>query len=250
MRREAGRVELLGAGARVLQVLEREVTRVGVPLWEEASAQFVAAEIGAATAQVLKVAERALGCAASDGSAGQAPGMVVADTATGREEADDTAPDIDRDRAMAPHARTVAGFVTLASRVDQVGVARAFARELLAGCPLLEEALLVVSELASNSVQHSRSSLPGGTVTLYVLHAGARVRVEVQDDGADGVPCMRPAGSEAFPAWTGDLDEVGLRGRGLLLVEELATCWGFAVGHHRTTTWAELSPALPQGAPE
>ncbi|MGW4640187.1 ATP-binding protein [Sphaerisporangium sp. NPDC004334] len=194
-------MELLGAGARVLQVLEREVLRIDVPLRYQIPAQ--------------RVPE------AADGER----------------------------TAAAWRARTVAGYVVLAGRVEQVGVARAFARKLLGGDPLLDTALLVVSEMVSNSVQHSRSSLPGGTVTLYILHVDARVRIEVQDDGSDGIPCMRPAGSEAFPEWSGDLDEVDLRGRGLRLVDEVATCWGFAIGHRKTTTWAELSSSTDSQSP-
>ncbi|GGK73473.1 hypothetical protein Sme01_06830 [Sphaerisporangium melleum] len=233
MGREAGQAELLEAGARVLQVLEREVGRVSAPLWNGVPAQRMPDEGGAGAAQA-QAAEAARVRATCGQKADRPPGVIV----PGQKGADDT----DHGQAAGPSTRTVAGFVTVAGRVDQVGVARAFARRLLDGCPLLEEALLVVSELVSNSVQHSHSSLPGGTVTLYVLHVGARVRVEVRDDGAGGVPCMRPAGSEAFPEWAGDLDEVDLRGRGLRLVDEVATCWGFAIGHRRTTTWAELCP--------
>ncbi|MCW2876128.1 MAG: hypothetical protein JWQ95_228 [Sphaerisporangium sp.] len=139
--------------------------------------------------------------------------------------------------------RTIAGYVTLAGHVEQAGVARAFVRKLLIGDPLLDSALLVVSELVSNSVQHSRSSLPGGSVTVYLLHVGARVRIEVLDDGADGVPCMRPASGTELADWAGVLDEVDLRGRGLRLVHAVAACWDFTIGHRRTTTWVELSPA-------
>ncbi len=236
MGREAGRLELLGGGARVLHVLEREVSRIGVPLWDGVPAQRVPEAAGGERVEPVRNG------AAAPGPGADPPGVIVVGGATGHDE--------DRANAAAPGARTVAGYVTLAGRVEQVGVARAFARKLLNADPLLDTALLVVSELVSNSVQHSRSSLPGGTVTLYLLHAGARVRIEVHDDGADdGIPCMRPAGTEVFPEWSGDLGEVDLRGRGLRLVDEVATCWGFAIGHRRTTTWAELSPALTPGAP-
>jgi hypothetical protein len=76
---------------------------------------------------------------------------------------------------------------------------------------------------------------------VYVLHAGARVRVEVLDDGAQGVPCMRPADGAALPGWAGALDTVEAGGRGLRLVNAVAACWGVTLGHRRTTTWAELS---------
>ncbi|MFC4586850.1 ATP-binding protein [Sphaerisporangium corydalis] len=150
-----------------------------------------------------------------------------------------------------PGAWAVAGYLTLAGHVEQVGTARAFVRRLLLPeDPLLDSALLVVSELVTNSVQHSRSSLPGGTITLYVLHVGARLRLEVIDDGAEGIPHMRPAAPAELPDWTETLDEVDLRGRGLRLVNAVATSWNFTIDHHSTTTWAELTPTKDPGTPE
>ncbi|WP_203982983.1 ATP-binding protein [Sphaerisporangium rufum] len=136
----------------------------------------------------------------------------------------------------------MAGCLTLAGRVEEVGAARAFARRLLDGNPLLEPVLLVVSELVTNSVEHSGSGRPGGTITLYLLHVGTRVRVEVRDDGADGVPSVRPAGWPAVPEPAGSLDELDVGGRGLRLVTAVAACWGFTAGRRETTTWAELTP--------
>jgi transcriptional regulator with XRE-family HTH domain len=72
-------------------------------------------------------------------------------------------------------------------RADQVREARAFLRAILADCPVADAALLVCSELAANSVQHSRSGQPGGTFTVSAeIRPGAGVWVEVQDDGAGG----------------------------------------------------------------
>ncbi|MEV7971079.1 ATP-binding protein [Sphaerisporangium sp. NPDC088356] len=225
-------MELLGAGARVLQVLEREVSRIDLPQRNETGAQRV---------QAASSRETVRPSAAVPGPGTDAQGVIVVNGAIGHDD--------EHRNGTQPGMWTIAGYLTLAGHVEQVGTARAFVRKLLAGDPLLDAALLVVSELVSNSVQHSRSSLPGGTVTVYVLHVGNRARIEVLDDGAEGVPCMRPTGGAELPDWAGVLNEVDLRGRGLRLVDVVAACWDFTIGHRRTTTWAELAPAEDPGSP-
>jgi serine/threonine-protein kinase RsbW len=70
------------------------------------------------------------------------------------------------------------------ARPEQVGWARKFLAAAVGGCPAADDAVLVVSELAGNSVLHSASSRPGGvfTVQVEVLH-GDYVRIEVRDEG-------------------------------------------------------------------
>jgi anti-sigma regulatory factor (Ser/Thr protein kinase) len=59
------------------------------------------------------------------------------------------------------------------------------------GHPGAERVALLTSELVTNSVEHSNSRLPGGTVSV-TLQAGAdRVRVEVADDGGNAAPTLR-----------------------------------------------------------
>ena len=65
----------------------------------------------------------------------------------------------------------------------QVREARRFLAGLLDGGPAAADALICLSELASNAVVHSRSSQPGGTFTVRVQLAGQRLRVEVCDQG-------------------------------------------------------------------
>jgi anti-sigma regulatory factor (Ser/Thr protein kinase) len=67
---------------------------------------------------------------------------------------------------------------------EQVGQARRFLASAVGGCPVAGDAVLCLSELASNSVLHSASSRPGGafTVQVDVLH-GDYVRIEVRDEG-------------------------------------------------------------------
>jgi len=60
---------------------------------------------------------------------------------------------------------------------------------VLAGCPAADDVILCASELATNSVLHSCSGLPGGTFTLRVTISQGFVRINVEDDGG---PWTRP----------------------------------------------------------
>ena len=80
---------------------------------------------------------------------------------------------------------------------EQVGQARRLLALALEGCPVADDAVLCLSELAGNSVLHSRSRRPGGTFTVRAeMRDGDYVRVEVRDEGgpwnnhpgADGRP--------------------------------------------------------------
>ncbi|WP_160050413.1 ATP-binding protein [Nocardiopsis sp. FR4] len=76
---------------------------------------------------------------------------------------------------------------------------------------------VVLSELATNAIRHTRSGTPGGRFALRVLAYPDRVRIEVRDGGPfEDIHPLHPA----TPAL---LDE---HGRGLLLVEAFSTCWG------------------------
>jgi serine/threonine-protein kinase RsbW len=110
----------------------------------------------------------------------------------------------------------------------QVREARRFLAGLLDGGPAAGDALICLSELASNAVVHSRSSQAGGTFTVRVQLAGQRLRVEVCDQGG---PWHSPGRASS--------GEPG--GRGLLIVGQLASRWG-CEGHSRTgwTVWFEL----------
>jgi anti-sigma regulatory factor (Ser/Thr protein kinase) len=115
--------------------------------------------------------------------------------------------------------------VTVAGQPDRARVARVFVAAVLGpGHPCCDVTVLLMSELFSNSVRHSASGLPGETVTVGV----GMVRVEIDDRSGPGVLGLRPAGGEA--------DD----GRGLVLVEGLATRWGWQRCGGRTVTWFEL----------
>jgi anti-sigma regulatory factor (Ser/Thr protein kinase) len=98
-------------------------------------------------------------------------------------------------------------------RDDQVSCARAFVGEVLGGCPRLDEALLLTSELCTNALQHSKSG-NGGTFEVTVHHLARSLRVEVRDEGSSTMP---------FPHAFDDFSESG---RGLEIVACLADRWG------------------------
>jgi anti-sigma regulatory factor (Ser/Thr protein kinase) len=121
--------------------------------------------------------------------------------------------------------------IRLAGRVENISLAREFVTASLgANHPGAGVLQLIVSELVTNSVMHSRSAREGGTVTVALVSDGHRTRVEVTDDGGPALPQLRPiqAGAES--------------GRGLHLVGALADAWGCdrspAGG---TTTWAQIT---------
>jgi serine/threonine-protein kinase RsbW len=110
----------------------------------------------------------------------------------------------------------------------QVREARRFLAGLLDGRPAAGDALVCLSELASNAVAHSRSGQAGGSFTVRVRLDGQRLRVEVGDQGGPWNSAGRRSADEQH-------------GRGLLIVGQLATRWG-CEGHSRTgwTVWFEL----------
>lgn len=123
--------------------------------------------------------------------------------------------------------------VKVAGRRERARVVRAFVGAVLGpGHPCEDDAVLLASELFGNSVQHSRSGLPGETVTVTVTACTCTVRVEVTDRGASELPELR------LP----DDDAEG--GRGLGIVARLATRWGARRRGGRTVTWFELRYCL------
>jgi serine/threonine-protein kinase RsbW len=71
----------------------------------------------------------------------------------------------------------------LPAHADQVQVARAFISAVLDACPAADDAVLCVSELATNAVLHSASRNPGGTFTVRASIFDGQVRIEVEDNG-------------------------------------------------------------------
>ena len=107
----------------------------------------------------------------------------------------------------------------------QVREARRFLAGLLDGCPAGDDALLCVSELATNAVLHSNSARPGGRFTVIAAVRAGRLRVGVTDEGGP---------------WGQERDGGGQGGRGLLIVGRLATRWGRDDGGAGRTVWFEI----------
>ena len=95
-------------------------------------------------------------------------------------------------------------------------LARAAVHDLLADHPTTDElrhdAALVVYELISNAVRHGRPR-SDGRVSLTCQVFEDHLIVQVADGGSDGVVAVT------------DLDEQAERGRGLAIVDALASSW-------------------------
>ena len=111
---------------------------------------------------------------------------------------------------------------------SSIAEARAFVRDSLGGQSerLLDRAELLVSEIATNCVTHARSEFE------VAVHRGAVIRVEVRD-----LDRRMPALGSPSPDDTS--------GRGLLMVEAVASAWGVTPGEDGKSVWFELD-ADPQ----
>jgi anti-sigma regulatory factor (Ser/Thr protein kinase) len=113
--------------------------------------------------------------------------------------------------------------VPTASRVARAAVRDHFAdalnRDTVAD---LDLEVLVISELVASSVEHGR-----GTIRLTVEHSVAAIQGSVTDDG-DGFAYTPP-----------DLPSHALRGRGLAIVDAIATSWG--IRHGSTQVWFDIT---------
>lgn len=101
--------------------------------------------------------------------------------------------------------------------------ARAYVRQLLADRadkPGLDALALLTSELVTNAVVHPEH-LAGDLIGLRITAYEHRMRVEVSDSGAGFDPARLPTTAAASPPTR---PEPG--GRGLLLVEAIASRWG------------------------
>jgi serine/threonine-protein kinase RsbW len=93
----------------------------------------------------------------------------------------------------------------------------------------VDEAALLVTELVGNSVQHARPLPDGCILVSWWLDGGGRLHLRVTDGGS---PLDEPHVSHAGPRDT--------RGRGLTIVDALASLWGVQRGTGSTTVWAVL----------
>jgi len=104
----------------------------------------------------------------------------------------------------------------------EVGEARQFLSAILDGRPATADAILCLSELATNATVHSRSQEPGGHFSVRIQLHDSRLRVEVSDQG----------GPWAQPDTTDERN-----GRGLLIVDQLTRAGNDQTGW---TIWFEM----------
>jgi len=121
--------------------------------------------------------------------------------------------------------------VMLPCSTRSVRDARAWVRTDLASSALprevVEDALLVVSELVSNSLRHARR-LPGDRIGLAWWWHDRSVTVEVTDGGGSSFPVARLPATSA------------IGGRGLAMVAAVSADWGVDRSPAETTVWAVL----------
>jgi anti-sigma regulatory factor (Ser/Thr protein kinase) len=117
--------------------------------------------------------------------------------------------------------------IVLPGLPSMVPVARHAVRVILEDSPRRDDAELIVSELASNVVLHSRSRCDGGQFRLLVDLKPGWARVEVSDEGP-------------LPAAERDAEARGEFGRGLLVVDAFADRWGHQRTEQAAMYWAEL----------
>ncbi|MEV5409748.1 ATP-binding protein [Thermopolyspora sp. NPDC052614] len=134
-----------------------------------------------------------------------------------------------------PRKPGLMGRIDLPGDVTSVAKARRYVRVLLANIahPRTDDAVLLVSELVANAVRHSDSALPGGQVTVAVACCSGTLHIDVLDAGSPTTkPELRPTP-----------DTLTCSGRGLWLVRELSSAWGW----HETATgrvvWFQLPDA-------
>jgi CheY-like chemotaxis protein/anti-sigma regulatory factor (Ser/Thr protein kinase) len=114
----------------------------------------------------------------------------------------------------------------VAERADEIVNARQFVAhhgEAWGYDDVIDDALVVVSELVTNAILHARSACD-----LRVKDADHILRIEVIDDGQGSPELQRPAAHAEH-------------GRGLLLVSAMCAAWGVdTLSDGRKMVWAEL----------
>jgi len=122
-------------------------------------------------------------------------------------------------------SRPSSASVALPNRADAPGMARQFVRDTLATSGLNgggEVVELLTSEVVTNAVRHADSNMQ-----VRVIRQPSSVRVEVDDDSYE-LPELR------------SLDAAAEHGRGILLIESLATEWGVDFRDAGKTVWFEV----------
>jgi serine/threonine-protein kinase RsbW len=127
--------------------------------------------------------------------------------------------------AQAP-TNTVTFTRAYPGRTDQARHVRADLRAMLGECPIVDEVVLCISELAANAVVHSQSGYLDATFVVRAeIHNGSYVWIEVEDQGGPW--------AEAAPDPS--------RGRGLDIIRALAADWGIDGDYRSRVIWARIN---------
>jgi len=118
-------------------------------------------------------------------------------------------------------------------QLRQVAHVRRFVARALAGCPAVDSAVLLASELAANALAHTASS--GGAFEVIVWRGAAAACIAVLDSGSAGAPAPASA------------DVSSESGRGLRLVSLLSDRWGHEGSTAGRATWFLLRWPSPRG---
>jgi len=133
--------------------------------------------------------------------------------------------------------RSARACLILDAQAERVTLAREFIGEVLGrGHPCAETAVLLASQLVTNSVRHSGCRQQGQTITVTAILQGGGIRIEVTDCSGPTVPAFRTS------------DEMAESGRGLQLVQALAATWGYWRDGGQTTTWFVCTPLIPRAS--
>ncbi|GAA1305245.1 ATP-binding protein [Saccharothrix xinjiangensis] len=125
-----------------------------------------------------------------------------------------------RNEPAAPVAMTLPASAGSSARARQVVAEAASAWGLSED--VSEDAVLVVTELVSNAVDHAE-----GSVGLTISRTDSGLRIEVADNS--------PAPPEQKP-----IQVDSARGRGLIIVAALSAAWGMEPRSDGKVVWAEL----------
>ena len=122
---------------------------------------------------------------------------------------------------------------TYPGHLDQGQQVRAALRSFLHDCPVADEVIAVVWELAANACLYSNSNRPGGQFAMTVHDfTGDYVYAEVRDQGS---------------TWDADLGQAAECPHGLYLLQQMATTYGAAGGRRGWIIWFTVS--YPAAAP-
>jgi anti-sigma regulatory factor (Ser/Thr protein kinase) len=119
--------------------------------------------------------------------------------------------------------------INLPATPSQLPEARRFVASFVADPVLADDAVLCLSEVATNAVIHSNSRHAAGQFTVSAERCGdGHLRIEVEDQGG---------------RWMERAKAEGQQHRGLMIVSRLASAWGIeGDGCRRRKVWFELRP--------